>query len=502
MRLLRLGYAETAKDQSPGSPDSSAIGVPKAQEGSGAVQETSRGSAAPIDKLSGPPPSSASPHPNPLPKGEGTAVAASSPGAPAEPPPALLTAFGKVVDPAGKPVAGADVYLREWSTYRISQDPWDHNPNDILAATKTDVEGKFRFENVPARPLHESWLKQSPWDVVIVAKPYALAWKHLSAAQPPKPFEIALAPEAKITGRVIDQQGRPIQGAEVKAYGLCSLTGDWHPQFTDPETLDLGCSRLAPAAKTDADGKLTIAGLPRGLRLDTIVTHDDFATGSVYVATTDQPQPDLDASSYKDGKKQESSAKVFSTAFSATLGPPSPRLAGRVTAADTKKPLAGLRVAAFWQSRGLDTLTDADGRFLFKETFGEPRYRLAVGSWPPAHVDYLGRLILVDLPKDKREVSVNVELPRGEIVSGTVLEEGTGKKVAGVHISCDAPFDVNATTKDELLPTGGVSDSEGRFRIAVPPGKAKLRISARRQATICRNSWDGPRIWSQSSRRR
>jgi len=306
---------------------------------------------------------------------------------PAEPPPALLTAFGKVVDPAGKPVAGATVHLREWSTYRISQDPYNENLNDILATTQTDAEGAFQFKNVPARALHDEWLSQIPWDVVVVAKPYAIAWRHLDAAQQSKPLKIALAPEAKITGQVKDKQGRPIQNAEVRAISISSLTSESHPPFTDPETLDLAFSRLAPIAKTDADGKVTVAGLPRELLFTFVVTHDDFRREIVRVATTDQPQADIDVPSRGIEGKMPSMepAKVYAGAFSIALRPPLPRIVGRVLAADSKKPLAQTRVDLYG---GLGTMTDEDGRFTIREIPDQP-CRLFVSA--PKGYKYLGR---------------------------------------------------------------------------------------------------------------
>ena len=149
--LLRLGYAEETKTQQTASTSSERA----------AMERTS---------------------------GLGPAKAGTTGAAPAEPPPPLLTAFGKVLDPTGKPLAGAKVYLREWSTSRISMAGYvEQHMTDILAAAQTDAEGAFRFENVPARPLHESWLKEIPRDVVVVAKPYGIAWRHLRLRSNPSP---------------------------------------------------------------------------------------------------------------------------------------------------------------------------------------------------------------------------------------------------------------------------------------------------------------------------
>ncbi len=106
----------------------------------------------------------------------------SPPTTPSESPPALLTAFGKVVDPAGKPVTGASVYLCQWSTSRIRRDASKPKPQDVLAQCQTDAQGKFRFQDVVAE-LYWGYqqLKQQPWDVVVIMPGSAIAWQHLTA---------------------------------------------------------------------------------------------------------------------------------------------------------------------------------------------------------------------------------------------------------------------------------------------------------------------------------
>jgi hypothetical protein len=78
---------------------------------------------------------------------------------------------------------------------------------------------------------------------------------------------------------------------------------------------------------------------------------------------------------------------------------------------------------------------------------------------------------MVDLPQDKKEVSVDVELPRGEILSGAVLDQGTGHGVAGVTVAFDGGFDANTTTVDGPLPGITKTDQQGHFQLVVPPGR-------------------------------
>jgi beta-lactamase regulating signal transducer with metallopeptidase domain/uncharacterized GH25 family protein len=396
----------------------------------------------------------------------------SEPTATGEKPPALLTASGKVLDPNGKPLAGATVYLREWSTYRISSNPAKpQDVNDILATVQTDALGTFQFENIPAKPLYEQWLKEIPWDVVVVAKPYAMAWRHLDAAQQSKPFEITLTPEANISGRVTDEQGQPISNADVKVQFITPLDCDW-PCFAyaDPNVIDLAQSRLAFSAKTDVDGKVTIAGLPRDVRVSLIVKHPNFCGAMLFVATNDQPQPKIEDTQLIDGKIVKLPHNVYSQTFSTSLKPPLPRLVGRVTAADTKQPLAGVIVEPYCRQ---GTETDQDGRFVV-EGMNDSHLRLIVCGRNGG--EYLGRVLFVDVPKDQRETHIDVELERGETLSGVVVDAENGKGVEGVLVGFSNDFDLNTTTVPGPLPTHQKTDPEGRFRLAVPTSKGKVRI--------------------------
>jgi beta-lactamase regulating signal transducer with metallopeptidase domain/protocatechuate 3,4-dioxygenase beta subunit len=390
--------------------------------------------------------------------------------APEEPPPALLSAAGRVIDPSGQPVVGAAVYLREWSTYRISQEPYNQDLNDILAETQTDASGAFRFENVPAKPLHEQWLRQIPWDVVVVAKSYAIAWRHLDAAQQPAPLTIALRPEARISGRVTDQQGQPIEGAKVRVNSINSLASGWGQISDSPESFDLQLSRLAPAAKTDADGKVTVLGLPSNVRLSVVVDHDDYRRGFLYIATTEEAQPEIDLPSSFEGLAR---LPVHLSDFSLALSPPLLRVRGRVIAADTKKPLGQIRVDLL---RGLGTMTDSDGRFTFKDIRELP-CRLLV--FAPTEGEYLGRFVNIDAPPQGFDREIAIELERGQSLSGRVVDEESGMGVRGVSVLFDNGLDVNRATTDAPLPSYESTDADGRFRVTVPPGKAKVRIYGR-----------------------
>jgi protocatechuate 3,4-dioxygenase beta subunit len=441
--ILRLGYAENERSIGPAASVTSSAG----NDASQSSDESSAGANEP------------------------DTPSQSQANALREPPPALLTASGKVVDPAGRPIAGATVYLREWSTYRISTDPYNENPQDVLATTHTDAGGAFRFEKVAAKSFSaDEWLRQNPWDLVIAGKSYGLAWRHLRAPQPAQAFEIKLQPAAAISGRVTDQAARPIKGAEVRVCGVDPLGQELRFDFADPGTLDLQASQLRPSAKTDDDGRFQLDGLPRDVLLTVMVTHDNFGGEFLHVATTNEPQPDLDITPRVNAKM----AKIHPANFSVVLGPAPPRIAGQVLAADTNRPIAGARIEGMSEERWSYATANDQGQFLLKHVLGSTCRVRAMG---PHSSDYLGRIVLVDMAKEKGEVPVKIKLVRGEPLRGMVMAVDTGQGIPGVLVGFDTGLDWNQLPNGALLPSHSTTDSAGRFHLVVPPGKGKVTIS-------------------------
>ena len=116
-----------------------------------------------------------------------------------------------------------------------------------------------------------------------------------------------LCAEAVITGQVTDRQGRSIQDAELRVYTIDPLGAvSTSIAFADPEKLDLHKSRLAPVAKTDANGKVTISGLPHDERIALNIKHVDYRRDIIFVSDLRmEPQPDIETFDYVDGKADD-----------------------------------------------------------------------------------------------------------------------------------------------------------------------------------------------------
>jgi len=151
---------------------------------------------------------------------------------------------GTVVDPAGKPVAGAEVrpilFLRSGGRAYRRVLPIV-SPIDVLV-TRTDAKGRFRFAGVP---------KAARVEFIVVAKGKAKMFTRRSRtpqfAVGQTNIRLTVTDEAKVSGSVVDKTGRPVAGVRVTA----RAAGNKRLFFLDE-------------AVTGADGTFTIGRFPAG----------------------------------------------------------------------------------------------------------------------------------------------------------------------------------------------------------------------------------------------
>jgi protocatechuate 3,4-dioxygenase beta subunit len=397
----------------------------------------------------------------------------------AEDPPRTLSAAGKVVDAGGKPVAGATVYLREWVFLRPTRPASDQPANDILATTTSEAQGTFAFRQVllPKPYLDEiGRATPCPWDVVVTARGYGLAWERLSSPRGRRPLELILPPAAKVQGRLLDPERKPVAGARIQVLQVQAL--DQRPQatVTTADNLDLAGSRLPLVATSDADGRFVLDGLPGNIRVTLAVVDDRFIRQTVYAATTDKAQPPIAAGRGPalQGTVGARAEPVHTGNFTVTLQS-GHRLRIRVVDVATGKPLAGAHISRFLGPTAFSANppADADGRLSFGP-LAPGKYMLE--ALPPDHSNYLGVPLLVTVPPEQREVEVTASLPLGVEVTGQVMEAETGKGLAGVVVTHQSQ--PGGKPENRTLAATARTGPDGRFRMAVPPGKGRLQVAS------------------------
>jgi protocatechuate 3,4-dioxygenase beta subunit len=395
---------------------------------------------------------------------------------------AMLSASGTVVDAAGKPVAGARVILREWSVYRVrGRTPKETEGlisgadeiADTLAETTTDALGQFRFEGVRAPRFPQvpnAGQSVFPWDLVVLAPGHGLAWQQLTPHHQRTPVTLTLGAEGVLHGRVVETGGRGVAGAKVKVFGIDPLGRPVDNGLGTDNRLNLIWSAFPLGAKTDADGRFTIPGLPRDRIITLIVTRAQYERLVAYAATTDAAQPDNVSRTFRSGQAMEHRQPVHSDTFTLTAKPTDHVLTGRVVYEADGKPAAGATV--LYHAKPIKT--DAEGRFRIEGLTAGPLELHAISRGSESDAAPVD--LAVEIPEEPKEFTRDLVLPRGLVVTGRVVDGSTGRGVEKAQV------DFNPETKPEpgRIPTlfGFMkeTDAEGRFRLVVPPGRGTLLL--------------------------
>ena len=189
---------------------------------------------------------------------------------------------GRVTGADGKPTADASVAA---IAMRVAHGRGGdlEPPGTVLGESRTDADGRYQFE------LAKVSLKTHLYPKLIArAGGSALAWKslNLDAADTEASFE--LQPEQPVTGRLVDIEGQPAAGVQLRVAGITPrVAGDQ----SSSEGVGFFEARQFPAAwpqliVTDDKGSFTIGGIPKdhGLLLRTEGT-ERFAPQSLSLNT-------------------------------------------------------------------------------------------------------------------------------------------------------------------------------------------------------------------------
>jgi beta-lactamase regulating signal transducer with metallopeptidase domain/protocatechuate 3,4-dioxygenase beta subunit len=362
-----------------------------------------------------------------------------------------VTVTGRVLDPDGKPVAGARVGVLTFPKNMAQLRSEVDFHFDVLGQARTDAEGRFRLKVPRTPPLQMGNLPAHSGQVMAVAKGYALGLGSLDLDADKGTVEIWLKPEKVCKVRFVDLQGAPAKGVRLQLIAVMEMR----------KSRPVGVAR--PTAKlpwwpitwtTDGEGRVAIHGFAADQHLHLVAEDDRFTPERL----------DLGAA-VKDPSKE-----------TVITLPPAQFVVGRVTYKDTGKPVAGARVSI---ANGLHTRTDKDGRYRlnsFVERYGEPFMNIL----PPEGEPYVGITQGLEKARAGARRTVDAALPRGLLVTGQVTEVESGKPVAEAivyYVQQQGP--VAQPSRQGLAvgdPFSESSGADGRFRIVVPPGKGHLVV--------------------------
>lgn len=433
------------------------------------------------------------------------------------------SAWGRVIDEAGRPIAGTWVALTPAGQPlpRLDGGSLEGSsaeggpPKSWPHAARTGEDGGFRIHSVPAdvvaiHAIHPSYL------------PLRVRGVEVPRAGDVALGELVLARGSRLEGWVVSADEEPVEGAEIH---LLQPTADPR-RLGDEEWARL--ARGPEAAVTGAAGDFAVSGVEPGRSFDLLVRHRDHAPALVQRVEAPSAVPliielapghliaglvleesgepvsgaEIDLRlgekaepGSPDGTSQRAAVSGHDGRFAIAgalpgparlqihapgLVPPEPRslripedteeelifelargseLRGRISNEDDE-PVSGARILVGAQA----TLSDTDGRY---QTSGLPE---GTARFELTHPAYPSRLREVEIEEGMNEL--DVVLPAGVEVSGRVIN-GSGEPVAGVRVEME-----RAELRHQLR-YQTVSDAEGAFELsAVTAGT--YRLEARR----------------------
>jgi RNA polymerase sigma factor (sigma-70 family) len=400
-----------------------------------------------------------------------------------------VTFTGHVLDPHGKPVAGAKLHLVVQS--------WRRKP--LHVQTPAGSDGAFRLSVTVAQA--RAYTEDSPWRrtwLVALAEGFGPAVSATDELASPGDLTLRLArDDVPIRGRILDLQGKPIGGVTVRVDELSMpAAGDLGPwlhaleanrQDADPvearflERVLLPQVRpLFPSVRTDAEGRFQLKGIGRERIVRLTLDGPTIAHSQVSVRT--RPGKPIHAGLSSDDPG-EGRLTYYGATFDHVAAPSRP-IIGVVRDKDTGKPLPGVRLLSdqfAGTNRGGDsrvrTVTDRHGRY---RLVGLPKGRgNVIKAAPAAGQPYLQSEREVEDAPGLWPVTVNFDLTRGVVVKGRVLDQATGKPVfANVQYFVFADNlrsrNVAGLTVEHSLETG----ADGSFQLVALPGRGVLLARA------------------------
>jgi RNA polymerase sigma factor (sigma-70 family) len=398
------------------------------------------------------------------------------------------TFAGRVLDPDGKPVAGARVYISR-SRYEKKQ-----HQGTPKARAVTGEAGRFRFSVPGAEPDGRNTTV-----VFAIADGFGLGW----VTRPTKTADLTLRlakDDVPVTGRILNLEGKPVAGVSLQVTAVKAPRGDSLTPWLDAvktrttsdgysleyellpmfSTIDL--HRLFPAITTSADGRFTLRGIGRERAVTLLVEGPTIETREINVLTR-PGVPAITIPGYRHAPEL-GELTYYATGFDHAAAPCRP-VSGVVRYRGTGKPVAGAIVRSERgvgnPVRNIQTTTDQAGRYRLTGLPAGPGRRgldtLVVV--PPENQAYVSAQKRIEGKDRIQPVTLDFDLPRGVWIEGRVTDKGTGEGVQAslryfVFRSQQTEVDLRSVHLENWLQT----DKQGRFRFVGAPCRAILGARA------------------------
>ncbi|HLK58420.1 MAG TPA: carboxypeptidase-like regulatory domain-containing protein [Chthonomonadaceae bacterium] len=322
---------------------------------------------------------------------------------------------GSVVDPDGKPIPMAHVY--------VFGDQYDSSPHPTLPTlelgqTLTNATGQFslKFRSLSLASHKLCVMAKGLGTAFVIIEPET---ENLSAVK------VRMDRERVLQGRALGPDGKPAKHVSIAVQHMVTDLG-----------YDFGRSLKGDRAypievKSDEEGLFTVHSVPKSCREIWFRVDDSRYAPLECVRHGGEPSRGMEGV-FPLEEKSEAHIDIRLSA---------PRFVTGVVRS-TGQPLADAWVGAVmshWTSPG-----DSHSMALWAKTDAEGRFRIRCGSWGPNLCVYAfapkgtpcpdWSIGPITWPEGKTVQDVVIDMPVGTLVHGRVLEKGTGKPVAGASL--------------------------------------------------------------------
>jgi RNA polymerase sigma factor (sigma-70 family) len=400
----------------------------------------------------------------------------------------IIEVSGQVLDPEGKPLGGAKIYLLP----RLAV----HDPKINVRTTSSGSDGRFRFRFEKSEfdmPLGlERW---RTFDVAAVIQGYGPDWCRVGNGQ-----GLILRPapdDVPITGRVVSLEGKPLAGVDVRVVRLAALSeaewreyldrwkNDW-PRAENASRKNLFSAparELGATARTGEDGRFRLLGVGRNrlvfLKISGAGLEDLTPRVITRPGTDIEGLKQLAADTPPDQKRMTAHyipPPTYGPAFEIAAGP-GQSFVGTVIDKKSGAPVPEVTVRVIVRQDRIaevpqaSTTTDAQGRYRLdglpkKQTYLISAFFVSMSKYLPANVEIPGKDLLAPL-------RVDLSLTPGVHIHGRITDRLTGKPVpAAVEYLPLAgnPNFLSADSKFTGWSQNDHADKYGNFDLWVLPG--------------------------------
>lgn len=390
---------------------------------------------------------------------------------------------GRIVDPAGKPLAG--VVLR--------MQPLKHDEKKTLpeaaraqpARATTDTEGHFSVEISG---------EERGYGLLVFHPGFGVAYVFKLADDETDFDDIVLRPERPLAGRLIDSEGRPIVGASVEvkyvyepigSVNLDKFLAGWKRDESDARAASHSqpvLGNFLPKVNTNAQGRFILPGTASECVFVTEIKATGLGLTTLWVVN----RPDFDAAPYnavREPWRRTWQAPLSGNDFTHVCLPDY-RVTGRILDANGR-PIAGARVRpelGFWPHEPV--ATGKDGRYAIA---GLPRWKPGYlnveapsGGFLGKGGSWLNQRIQVSPPATEPQLELDVTLAKGVQLSGRVTDPLTGAGVPGWINFLPLVNNQHANKpgfKDADFSRQGIGEN-GYFSLTVMPGPGVITMQA------------------------